>query len=274
MKLANALWVQEGLTLKPSFTASMRDGFGAPVRNADFAGNPNEALAEINAWVSEQTNGRITKVFEQIDPATKVALANALYAKLTWLFEANPKATINRPFTRSDGTVVQVPTMVLGLPHGASEVVNGVEMTALPYRGDYEMVVAATADPKPLAGLDRPIAGEYSLTVRMPRFETRSAFDLKDELGAVLPLTFGPSPDLTAMGVLGGVAGNHRAWTKTDESGTEGAAVTAITIAVSAPPPKEVVLARPFTYIVRHRPTGLVVFMGRVSDPSAPVPPE
>ena len=64
----------------------------------------------------------------------------------------------------------------------------------------------------------------------------------------------------------------HKAWTKTDEKGTEGAAVTAISIAASAPPPKEVVLDKPFTYIVRHRPTGLIVFMGRVDDPTAAVP--
>jgi serpin B len=275
VKLANALWVQTGLTLKPSFTTAMRDGFGAPVRTVDFAGHPTEALAAINTWASEQTDGHINKVFEQIDPGTIVALANALYAKLTWRFEADPNATGNRPFTRPDGSVVQAPTMRLGVPHGASEVVNGVEMTAIPYRGDYEMVVAATADPRPLAALDRPIGGEYSLTVRMPRFETRSAFDLKAELGAVLPLTLGPHPDLTGMGLQDGwVAGNHRAWTKTDESGTEGAAVTVMTIAVSAPPPKEVVLDRTFTYIVRHRPTGLVVFMGRVTDPTAPVPAE
>ena len=275
VRLANALWVQQGIALKPSFTATMRDRFGAPVRGADFARNPKQAVDAIKAWASAQTNGHIPKVFEQLDPSTVVVLANALYAKLTWLFEANPNATTARPFTRADATIVQAPTMTLSVPHGAAETVNGIDMVSIPYRGDYEMVVAATPDPSALAALDRPLTGGFTLTVRMPRFESRSTFDLLTELRPILPNTFGSAPDLTGLGLSGVVVDQavHKAWTKTDEKGTEGAAVTSIDIAASAPPPKTIVLDKTFTYIVRHRPTGLILFMGRVDDPNAPAPP-
>jgi serpin B len=98
VRLANALWTQKGLPLKPAFTATMRDRFGAPVREVDFTANSAQAVDAINKWASEQTNGRIPKVFAQLDPTTVVVLANALYAKLTWLFEADPTKTANRSF--------------------------------------------------------------------------------------------------------------------------------------------------------------------------------
>lgn len=273
VRVANALWVQKGLALKPSFVASMREGFGAPVRPIDFASSPGKATDAINSWASEQTFGHIPKIVDGVNPGTLVVLANALYAKLTWLFEADPQQTTTAPFTRSDRRVVQTPTMQLSVPHGAAETVEGVDMAAIPYRGDYEMVVAATGDPRLLGALDRPLIGEYSLSVRMPMFEARSSFDLLRELASLLPRTFGPTPDLSEMGVIGAVdKAVHSAWTKTDEHGTEGAAVTVITVAASAPPPRTIVLDKTFTYIVRHKPTGLVVFMGRVDDPTAPVP--
>jgi serpin B len=66
----------------------------------------------------------------------------------------------------------------------------------------------------------------------------------------------------------------HRAWVNINESGTEAAAVTiSFTVGASfiaAPPPKPIpfIVDRPFLFFVRHKKTGMVLFMGRVIDPS------
>ncbi len=65
----------------------------------------------------------------------------------------------------------------------------------------------------------------------------------------------------------------HQANITVDEEGTEAAAATAVVmIATSAPPEEEpvtLIVDRPFTFWLRARSTGVVVFMGRVNDPSA-----
>jgi serpin B len=65
----------------------------------------------------------------------------------------------------------------------------------------------------------------------------------------------------------------HAATIEVDEHGTIAAAATAMQLDGSAEPEaaKVVVRAdRPFLYLVRHEPTGAVLFVGRVLDP-APV---
>ena len=51
-----AVWLQAGLPLRPDFTARL----GAAVAEADFAGAPQQARAQINRVVAEQTEEKIT----------------------------------------------------------------------------------------------------------------------------------------------------------------------------------------------------------------------
>lgn len=63
----------------------------------------------------------------------------------------------------------------------------------------------------------------------------------------------------------------HKAFVHVDEAGTEAAAATAVIMSQpSAPPPslEEFRADHPFLFFIRHHATGLVLFMGRVTDPS------
>ena len=64
----------------------------------------------------------------------------------------------------------------------------------------------------------------------------------------------------------------HKAFIDVAERGTEAAAATAVVMNgdASAPPAPELVLTadRPFLYFLRDKPTGAILFMGRVLDPS------
>ena len=57
-----------------------------------------------------------------------------------------------------------------------------------------------------------------------------------------------------------------------DEEGTEAAAATAVVAVPSSGvpgPPVEVVVDRPFVFLIQDWATGTVLFVGRVLDPSA-----
>ena len=62
----------------------------------------------------------------------------------------------------------------------------------------------------------------------------------------------------------------QHAFIEVDEQGTEAAAATALTGVVSAPQPPDTVFRadRPFAFAVVHTPTGLPLFVGRVTDPA------
>jgi serpin B len=64
----------------------------------------------------------------------------------------------------------------------------------------------------------------------------------------------------------------HKAFIKVDEQGTEAAAATVVLMEKSSAPHgdewKEFNADHPFLFIVRHRKTGAILFMGRVTDPS------
>ena len=63
----------------------------------------------------------------------------------------------------------------------------------------------------------------------------------------------------------------HKAFVRVDEQGTEAAAATVVSMArcAAAPPapPREVRFDRPFWFVLRHLPSGAVLFAGKVMDP-------
>ena len=63
----------------------------------------------------------------------------------------------------------------------------------------------------------------------------------------------------------------HQANIDVDEKGTVASAATAVMMGVGfGPPPKyvEFHVDRPFLFLIRDVPTGAILFMGRVGDPS------
>jgi serpin B len=120
--------------------------------------------------------------------------------------------------------------------------------------------------------------------IALPRFKVDPAgpLALRDTLTRLgMPLVFGEHADLSGMAnppnpderlALSRVF--HKAFVKVDEKGTEAAAATAWLAmpgmsAAPAPPPREFRADHPFLFLLRDTRSGAILFMGRVSDPSA-----
>ncbi len=62
LERANRLWVQRGKPLDPAFTTLLQERHNAAPGEVDFAGAAEAARAEVNKWVSDNTEGRPSRL--------------------------------------------------------------------------------------------------------------------------------------------------------------------------------------------------------------------
>lgn len=287
---ANALWGQRDYPFREPFLDALSRYYGAGLGEVDFAEHADRARDRINAWVAEHTRGEIPALFppDSITSVTRLVLANAVYFRANWADTFAEDATEQAPFTALDGSTTDVPMMreSVETPYAA---VDGTRLVRLPYAdGATEMVLllppadAFRAFERSLdaAQLDELVDATASRegTVALPRFTVRSKLSLPEHLAAMgMDTAFSGAADFTGMAE--GTAGEqlalddvrHEATVTVDEAGTEAAAATGVEVAaISAPAdPFEVRFDRPFLFAVRHRPTGALLFLGRLVDAGA-----
>jgi serine protease inhibitor len=273
--IGNALFTQQGFPVRKPFLNTLAAQYGAGVYAVDF-GSPNAAKT-MNDWVRTQTADRIRKLFDQVDPDTRLVLANAVYLKADW---QQPFAyTEPADFRPADGRTRQVPTM-----HTEADVryarSAGWQAVELPYAHSdlamWIMVPDGTGSPDRLltadsmAAVGAALRPEY-VELALPKWDFSTEIDLSGPLTRMgVKQAFAPTADFS--GIQPGLyisQAIHRADITVDEQGTRAAAATAIGMAVSArvPPPTVVRADHPFAFAIVHRPTGLPLFVGHVANP-------
>ena len=107
LSLANALWPAEWFAPYDSYLEAARGAYGATVDTVDFT-DKADAVPRINAWASDNTNGKIEKVISQRDvhDLTVMVITNAIYFKGAWITQFDEGYTRENAFTRADGSTV------------------------------------------------------------------------------------------------------------------------------------------------------------------------
>jgi serpin B len=278
LSIANGLFVQEGQRLRDEFLRILESQYGAGAQAVDF--RSPEAIEIIDAWVREQTADRIRKLFDELDPKTKVVLANAVYFKADWALPFAEHPTRTETFTRTDGSTVRAPMMRQegDLRYATADTWQAVE---LPYADSnlamWVLVPTGQTTPAELLAPDtftdvatRLAPGRVDLS--MPRWDFATDLDLippLQELGMEIPF----ERDADFSGMLPGVwldQAVHRANITVDEWGTEAAAVTGLAFPTSLPPPPDVTIRadHPFAFAIVDTNTGTPLFIGHVADPT------
>jgi serpin B len=286
LRIANAPFGQRGYPWRDEFIDDLAASFGAGLRLVDYGADPDRARGEINRWVKEQTEERIPELLDPgtIDAQTRLTLVNAIYLKAPWALPFLADATSDRPFTRLNRSVVDVPMMGHGAIHPYAQG-DGRRAVELSYAGEELAMLLILPDDLPsfTSRLDAvtldSIVGSLrpeDLILGLPRFETETTAELVNDLIALgMPTAFDPaSADFSAMTdqeKLFVALVVHQANISVDEEGTEAAAATAVVMAGSAPPATPIVMTldRPFVFALRDRASGAVLFVGQVVDPSA-----
>jgi serpin B len=281
LDLANSLWVKDGLQVGEPFLDTLARHYGAGVNLADFANRPAESRKAINDSVALITRGRIPNLVPEsmITPQTVSMLINAIYLKAPWAHQFEKAQTVSRPFRLANGTTVQVPTMRTTGWFTRAAVGDGYTAIELPYAGnDLNMTIVVPKAGVSFRAFEEGLTGDAlrnivagiearNVNLTMPRWRANTQLDvgpLLSRLGLQMP---GGDLGGIAPGVSLGAA-LHAANITVDEYGTEAAAATAISGVTSVgTDPLDVVIDRPFVFVIRHARSGAPLFYGRIVDP-------
>jgi serpin B len=284
--IANSIWHRLEIALAPAFLDRTATYFDATVQALDFA---SPAAAEtINAWVSDETRGRIEEIVTPPIPEETIAyLINAIYFKGSWTSRFDRARTADGPFFRPDGTTRSVPLMHTAEPIPLFVTYDaGIMIGELPYGGGaYRMTIVVPQDPAALDGLVASLTqarwdgwitdlDSTALHVTLPKFTMEYDRELADDLKALgMEVAFCDNPwaDFTELYPPGGAcisAVKHKTFVLVDEEGTEAAAVTSVEIGLTSAPPM-LVVDRPFLFAIREALSGTILFMGKITDPGA-----
>lgn len=287
--IANAMFSQKGFPMEETFMATNKANFQCGSRSLDFS-NPTAAADYINEWVSNKTKGHIPSLIkaDELDSTlTRLVALNSIYFKGLWKSCFQPNNTKMRPFTGGDGDVYKVPMMsqlsIFNL--GTATTPQGVKyrVIELPYHGNtISMLIVVPSDED--TSLFSVIPYISTATVQswadlmhmrkvrllIPKFSADAEVDLKAPLSAlgISDMFSQAAADFTHLSTEPLYVSKALQKSKiiVDEEGTKAAAATtAILMARSSPP--WVTVDRPFLFLIRHNPTGTLLFMGQINQP-------
>ena len=289
MKIANSIWHSDQFDVNQEFAGKMQTYFGAEVNAINFL-DP-DAPNTINQWVADKTEGLITELLDEIDEDRIMYLINALYFKGDWLRQFDKNDTRRDNFRLESGESIQVDMMSQqGLFATHFNYDENVQMIELPY-GDslFSMSILMPADPN--TPIDRFIDEKVHAnnlarwrsnlsvdmresTIEMPKFELEYEIEYSSILKAMgMEIAFTPhTADLSGLSEQG--QNNlyldeviHKVFIRVDEEGTEAAAVTSVGVMPTSMPP-QMIVDRPFVFIIHERESGANLFMGKVKNPN------
>ena len=284
LAMANSVWLYR-FEPPASYVDIVRDTYLADIEEYD---TPEEGAMKINAWASDKTRGKITKVIEPKDISGYVGgmvLANAVYFKGTWVTQFPGEETRESDFWLDPERSVRADFMNVQGNFSYAQA-DDVQALKLPYKGDrLSMLVLLPSERGGISALEDAISAESVLEwqqavverdviVSMPKFKMELKYSLKEPLQDLgMADAFDPRlADLSGIAPLLFVKdATHKTYTDVNEEGTEAAAVTVIVTAFTSqpPPPPRFIADHPFIFIIQDDESGAILFMGRLSDPTA-----
>ncbi len=281
-QIANSIWYRQGYTFEDEFINRNKTYFNALVQDLDF--NDPNSVDIINGWVNDNTNGKIEKIINNIDPANVMFLINAIYFKGAWTYEFDKELTQDDWFTLQDGSRKSCKMMMQTSEFDYLEN-DDFQAIELPYGdGQFRMMVFL---PKPAKNIDSLIAdlsdqnwnswlnsfSKDSVILQLPKFKLEYDITLNDILSALgMGVAFSGQADFTRMFKSGGLFISyvkHKTFVEVNEEGTEAAAITVVAMNDSAGGPeiKFIRVDRPFVFVIRENHSQTILFMGKIVEP-------
>lgn len=278
--IANSVWQEKTFPTEAAFITALKDNFSAQHFAEDFG--DAATVGKINKWASDNTNGKIEKILDQISADQVMFLINALYFKGNWTNEFKKENTYKQDFSGSTGTK-QVDMMhqtenvnfaqvgnykAIQLPYGNEKYVMTV---LLPENGKLNEVMSSL-NPTSWSALTQAMQ-KQKVMIALPKFKVEYNKKLNDILSSMgMPTAFTTSADLSKISPPAGKIQvgfvKQDTYVAVDEQGTEAAAVTTIGIELtSAPMYPEFVCDRPFLFVISEKTSNTLLFVGKIVNP-------
>jgi len=286
---ANSFWMQKGYNFLPAYLRVLRRFYSGDGMNADFRGRTEVARKDINSWTAGKTKGRIKELFpaDSLDALTRLVLVNAVYFKGAWQTPFKKDMTFETDFTKTGGEKVKVNMMSAPGTRDAEYAENDdFQAVRLAYKGGgLSMLVLLPREGRSPADLEKGLdaarldeirksLGKEKVRVFLPKFSFSSGFKLNAALaGLGMPTAFTEKADFSGMdGTKSLYIQNafHKAFVEVSEEGTEAAAATGVAMGLKSMPMGIMTFRanRPFLFFIEDPKSGLLLFMGRMEDPS------
>lgn len=288
--VANALWATQTFNYKKSFLELNQTNKFLNFYTMDFSSQPEAARLKINDWIEKNTANYIKDLLPigSVTAQTRLILTNAIYFKGLWKLPFSNNETTTKPFTLSTGKQIQTLMMrqedrffytenpalqMLQLPYADSNLAMIILLPKANHQLN-EMFNVLNAD-----SLNQLLSSirQVKINLSMPKFNIESSFnDLSQSLQTMgLTDAFTDKANFTNMTenqlMISDVI--QKALIKVDEQGTIAAAASGIVMVGSSYPVPEPPIVfnadHPFMYIIFDTQSRLILFMGKVSDPSS-----
>ncbi len=279
LAVANSIWLRDttSLSVKKNFLQKNMDYYNAAIYKSMFDA---KGANDINSWVKKHTDGMIEKLVDKIDDETMMLLINAVAFDAEWskkydvIYEgkftsfAGDRRTVDmmRSFEEryiDDGSATGFIKEYKGGKYSFAAILPNSEDI-------YSYVENMTEE-----SIERLLSGVSYEPVKtaMPKFssdfsismeECLEEMGIKDAFSAIADFSEMSENNLSISKVV------HKTHITVNEKGTKASAVTGVTMkntAVLTPATtKEVVLDRPFVYMILDNENNMPVFIGMVTD--------
>ena len=299
LSLANAVYIKDTHEddILDSYIDNAKKNYDAEVRYDSF-----EDAKNINEWVSEKTFNVINNFLKdsQVQDSNLVMiLVNALGVDMKWKTEFSEYKTVPGQFDNKDGESIKTAymhkskvmtddiaykldddTTILTMDLEENE---GIELefdAIMPNNMELDEFISKLDNKKVeslLSNLTNASETEDGVNVTIPRFDFDYSIAFKEELKELgINDAFSMSADFS------NITGNksifvgdaiHKADISFTEKGVKAAAATAVvmlekSIAIDESYPIDVVIDKPFMFVIRDKDTGEVWFTGTVYEPT------
>ncbi len=285
LMIANGAWFRQDFPVWETYVNMVRNCYNAEIR---YFSNPYAVVDDINSWVAEKTRGLIKKLItpDYVNDQLVAVLVSAIYFKAEWVtkFEPYGNITFHTPSGGVKAPFMEAVWETAGYCEG-----EGYKAVMLPYKNTSIAMVIIMPDvhtwlttkyremvAETLNHFKKEPVYDGSVRVVMPKFEIRFGGDNPEIIPYLRKLgihnAFDPDrADLSRMTPADVYVGHvlHKAVIKVHENGTEAAAATAVMIYRTAAPMGDVniVIDRPFLYMLWDRDSGAILFIGQLVNP-------
>jgi serpin B len=292
LEVVNSVWGEQTYSWESPFLDVLAQSYGTGVYQEDFTHSFDAARQTINTWVSTETDDKINTLLPvgSLDDSTRMVLVNAIHLKLPWATPFDASATAPASFTTGAGSTVSQPFMNAAATFGYIDD-GSAQTVALPLSGN-QLEVLITLPHGDLATYEAgltasspavtPPLGQTMVTLSLPKVTFTSASvslaSLLQAMGMVQAFDphnadftglCGKTPDGANLYISDVI---QKAAIAIQETGVEASAATAV-IASGAlaeeNPPVNMTVNKPFLLSIVDAPTGAVLFLGHIEDPSS-----